>query len=261
MPTQGRLGTGVAGLDEMLGGGLPAKSVTLLRGGPGAGKSTLAMQFLVEGARRGEKGLYLTLEEPIAEVLEHADAFGWDARELVRKGELAIHTLTLTRVKDYLKDSPGAANWLASIESSSTAAGLSGEFRSDVLSSILLRLISESGAKRLVLDSLTMFTSQFEHRVDLHMETLDLIRQLAKAGTTTIFIAHADPSGAHTFAAEEYLSHGVINLHYVQHQARVTQAIQVLKMRGAAHDRELRPYRIGESGFAVYPQESVLGGF
>jgi len=255
-----RARTGIEGLDHMLGGGLPQSSVTLLRGGPGAGKTTLSMQFLAAGAREGEKGLYITLEESVPEVLANASRYGFFSQQLVESGALRVHALTLTRSKDYLKAPGASGNWLISVESSGSASGLSGEFGSDTLSTLISRLVKESGAKRLVFDSLTMFTSQFEHKVDLNMETLQLVRGLMRNECTTLFTAHTDPAGAHVVSPEEYLAHGVINMYFLQQASKVLQAIQVLKMRGSSHDREMRPYRIGPTGITVYPGETVLGG-
>lgn len=260
MPEVPRVRTGVAGLDTMLGGGVPEGSMTLVRGGPGAGKTTLAMQFLMQGIKDGEKGLYLSLEEPVAEIVANASRHGWDLETLVAEGKLTVHSLTLTRVKDYLKTEGAQQNWLISMESTSRSAGFAGDFRAEGLAQLVTRLVTDAGAERLVFDSLTMFTSQFEQKVDLHMETLQLIRSLAKVGCTTYFVAHADPMGAHIVAAEEYLSHGVISLHSTQQGGKFVQAIQVVKMRGISHDRELRPYRITDNGIAVDPTESVLGG-
>lgn len=259
MPDSDRVKTGVDGLDAMMGGGLPRGSVTLVRGGPGAGKTTLALQFLMAGIREGEKGLYITLEEGTKEVVRNASQYGWDLAGASAGGDLLVHALTLTRSKDYLKSDASQGNWLVGIGSSSAASGLSGDFKADALGTIVSRLVRDAGAKRLVFDSLTMFTAQFERRVDLHLETLDLIRSILNVGPTTMLTAHADPQGATIVSAEEYLSQGVINMHFLQHQGRVLQAIQVLKMRGVVHDRELRPYRISDKGIVVYPAEAVLG--
>lgn len=253
--------TGIAGLDAMLGGGLPAGSVTLVRGGPGAGKTTLAMQFLLAGLARGEKGLYMTLEESAEEIEANAHRHGWPVAKAREDGLLAIHAFALTRAKDYLKTEGARDSWVLSIEGGKSSSGFAGEFRSDALGSLADRLVRETGAKRLVFDSVTMFTSQFERRVDLHMETLDLVRALMRSGCTTLMTAHADPGGAQLVSPEEYLAHGVVNLHVLQQGAKSAQAIQVHKMRGAAHDREMRPYRIEQGGLVVYPNETVLGVF
>src|SRR5437763_14060929 len=68
---------GIAGLDDILGGGLGHNHLYLIEGDPGTGKTTIAMQFLMEGARRGKKGLYVTLSESKEELLEIADSHGW----------------------------------------------------------------------------------------------------------------------------------------------------------------------------------------
>ncbi len=72
-----RMGTGIEGLDEILEGGLPANHIYLIEGDPGTGKTTLALQFLLEGARRGEAGLYVTLSETKAELISVAASHGW----------------------------------------------------------------------------------------------------------------------------------------------------------------------------------------
>lgn len=253
--------TGIEGLDAMLSGGLPTGSVTLVRGGPGAGKTTLAMQFLMAGIARGEKGLYMTLEESAQEIVANAERHGWGTQKAVADGNLAIHAFALTRAKEYLKTEGASESWVLNVESSKGRAGFAGEFRSDALGNLVDRLVRETGAKRMVFDSVTMFTSQFDRRVDLHMETLDLVRALMRSGCTSLMTAHTDPQGGHVISPEEYLAHGVINMHFLQQGAKSAQAIQVYKMRGSAHDREMRPYRLGEGGVSVYPTETVLGGF
>lgn len=256
-----RVATGVEGLDAMLGGGFPRGAVVLLRGGPGAGKTTMSLQFLFEGIKRGEKGLYVSLEESEAEIVANASQYGWDFQGALDAGHLVIHSLRLQRVKEYLKTDASQANWIVSIESSKSGSGMSGDFRADALGALLARLVRESGARRLVFDSLTMFTAQFEHRTDVHMETLDLIRGIMKEGCTTMFTSHQDPAGSHVITPEEYLSQGVVSLHSIQQPNRLQQAVQVMKMRGTRHEREMRPYRITDAGMVVYHTETVLGGF
>src|SRR5512142_1839703 len=77
MATDERVQTGVPGFDEIVGGGLPATGLYLLKGDPGTGKTTMGLQFLLEGARRGEKGLYLCLAETRGQLTGIARAFGW----------------------------------------------------------------------------------------------------------------------------------------------------------------------------------------
>src|SRR4029450_11693952 len=77
-----RLRTGVGGLDDVLGGGLDPDRLYLVDGEPGTGKTTLALQFLLEGAKRGERGLYVTLSESTAELKGVAQSHGWDPRAI-----------------------------------------------------------------------------------------------------------------------------------------------------------------------------------
>src|SRR5690606_5874632 len=82
-----RISTGIAGLDDILGGGLTPQRVYLVEGSPGAGKTTLGLQFLLDGAARGERGLYITLSETAEELAAVAASHGWDI------GALAVHEL------------------------------------------------------------------------------------------------------------------------------------------------------------------------
>src|SRR5687767_10497626 len=94
--TRSRCATGISGLDELLGGGLPLHRLYLLQGRPGVGKTTLALQFLFEGARNGEKGLYITLSETRAELDAVAESHGWDLNE--------FDVLELSAVEEALGD-------------------------------------------------------------------------------------------------------------------------------------------------------------
>ena len=85
-----RVATGVAGLDEMLGGGLPRASATVVQGGTGTGKTLLGLQFLLEGARNGEPGIHFALEETAGQLRSIARGLGWDLRPLEESGLLTL---------------------------------------------------------------------------------------------------------------------------------------------------------------------------
>lgn len=86
-PVSARISTGIAGLDDILGGGLTPQRLYLVEGSPGAGKTTLGLQFLLDGAARGESGLYITLSETTDELIAVAASHGWDI------GALSIYEL------------------------------------------------------------------------------------------------------------------------------------------------------------------------
>ena len=85
-----RVPTGVAGLDAMLGGGVPRASATVVQGGTGTGKTLLAMHFLLEGAQRGEPGIHFTMEETPDQLRRIAQGFGWDLRALEERKLLTL---------------------------------------------------------------------------------------------------------------------------------------------------------------------------
>ncbi|MEM2226445.1 MAG: ATPase domain-containing protein [Candidatus Bathyarchaeia archaeon] len=92
-----RTRTGIEGLDSMLGGGIPSGRIVIVSGGPGAGKTTLAIQFLVNGIQRyGENGLYVSLDEPRERIFEYAEYYGWDLEEPYREGKLVMKAKALS---------------------------------------------------------------------------------------------------------------------------------------------------------------------
>src|SRR5947208_7637677 len=93
MPVDKRCQTGVEGLDEIIGGGLSCDCIYLIQGDPGSGKTTLALQFLLEGVRRGESVFYITLSETRAELLQVADSHGWSLDKIPLLDLSAIETL------------------------------------------------------------------------------------------------------------------------------------------------------------------------
>jgi len=95
--------TGMAGLDKALQGGIPRGNIVLLSGGAGTGKSTLCMQYLIEGAKKGEKGLYVSTEQTERELRKMASGFGWDVEGLQKKNMVQLKYLEVTRSNDPLQ--------------------------------------------------------------------------------------------------------------------------------------------------------------
>ncbi|MFL5311283.1 MAG: ATPase domain-containing protein, partial [Myxococcales bacterium] len=120
-----RAPTGIAGLDEMLGGGLPRASSTVIQGATGTGKTLLGLQFLLEGVRGGEPGIHFTLEETADQLRGIAQSFGWDLREMERRGLFSVHYASPV------------------------------ELSTDAFLNRARQLVEQVGAKRAVLDSLT----------------------------------------------------------------------------------------------------------
>jgi circadian clock protein KaiC len=228
-----RIDIGVEGLDEMIQGGVPERSLLVVIGSAGTGKTTFGLQFLQEGLEQGERTVYITLEESQDAVLEAATEKGWPFDEYLEDGQLAIVDL----------DPVEMANSLASI-------------RSD-----LPRLVDEFEAERLVLDSVSLLEMMYDNQPDRRTEVFDFTKALKGAGVTTMVTSEADQENpyASRHGIIEYLTDGVFVLQYVRSEFRETRlAVEIQKIRNANHSRETKPYEITSNGISVYQQANIF---
>jgi KaiC domain protein len=223
----GRARTGIAGLDEMLGGGFPHGHVVLVTGLPGTGKTCLALQFLLSGAERGEKGLFLSLEEDAPALLESARQFGWPVDAAVKDGRLTILRLDPKETRSSLQR----------------------------LQSELPRELKEKGVQRIAVDSVSLLNMLSEDEPARRTTLFALSAACRGAGATTVLTAEADPQHPEVSrdGLSEYVADGVILLGYnrAADGHRVGLALRILKMRRTAHQRSVQPYVIGPQGLSV----------
>jgi circadian clock protein KaiC len=231
--TPERAGTGVAGLDEMLGGGLPRTSATILQGGTGTGKTLLGLQFLLEGARHGEPGIHFTLEETPDQLRGIAQSLGWDLPALEARGLFTLrYTSPIELSTDRFLD----------------------RARQDV---------EKLGARRAVVDSLTSMAlgvpsdrrfKEFVYALAKHFHvkgvTLDMNMEVPD------LLGSAQLSGhGLSFAADN-----VIQLKYVEIEGRLERGLSVLKARGVAHATDVRRLDVERGGVVVgEPFEGMRG--
>jgi KaiC domain protein len=229
-----RITLGVEGLDEMIQGGVPERSLVVGIGGPGTGKTTFGLQFLNEGLESGERGVYITLEEDRERVLSTAEEKGWEFRRHVDDGDLAIVDL----------DPIEMANSLANIRSQLPA------------------LVDEFGASRLVLDSVSLLEMMYDDQAERRTQIYDFTRSLKQAGVTTFLTSEADADNPYVsrFGIIEYLTDAVFVFRYVRpedfHETRL--AVEIQKIRDANHSRETKPYEITDVGIEVYRQATIF---
>jgi KaiC domain protein len=229
-----RLDIGIEGLDNMILGGVPTRSLIATIGSAGTGKTTVGMQFLHTGLQQGERGVYITLEESRDRVLSTAVEKGWDFRGYEADGSLAVVDL----------DPVEMANSLASI-------------RND-----LTRLIEEFDAERLVLDSVSLLEMMYDHPARRRSEVFQFTRALKRAGVTTLVTSEA--SDADPFASRhgiiEYLADAVFILQYVRSNSfqETRLAIEIQKIRDANHSRQPKPYEITNDGISVHQQANLF---
>jgi circadian clock protein KaiC len=228
-----RLLTFVAGLDALLLGGLPRASTTVVEGGTGTGKTLLSLQFLVEGARRGEPGILFTLEETPAQIRAVAKSFGWDLAPLEAQGQLVIsYTSPVELVTDRFLDE-------------------------------VLRQIGRVGARRVVLDSLTGMSLGVASQRRFRELVYALTKHVRVAGVTalmTMEVAELLGTAQLTGHGVSSIADNVIVLRYVEVDGHLERAVFILKARGIGHGTELRRFRIDDRGAHVGARFQDLRG-
>lgn len=229
-----RIKIGIDGLDEMILGGVPKRSLMVAIGSAGTGKTTFGLQFLEEALAAGESAVYITLEESQEAILSTAEEKGWPFRTYVEEDRLAVVAL----------DPIEMANSLASI-------------RND-----LPRLVDDFDASRLVLDSVSLLEMMYDSPSKRRSEVFDFTRALKEVGVTTMLTSEAseDSPYASRHGIVEYLTDAVFVLQYVRpSDFRETRlAVEIQKIRDANHSRETKPYEITNEGISVYRQANIF---
>ena len=229
--------SGIAGLDEITGGGLPRGRPTLVCGGPGCGKTLLAMEFLVRGATLyGEPGVFMAFEETAEELAQNVRSLGFDIDALVAQNLLSV---------DYVHIEPGE------IEQT-------GEFDLDGLFVRLGMAIDLVGAKRVVLDTIeTLFGGLSNHAI-LRSELRRLFRWLKDRGVTCVITGEQGDGALTRQGLEEYVSDCVILLQHSVQERITTRRLRIVKYRGSTHGTNEYPFLIDESGISVLPVTSLM---
>jgi circadian clock protein KaiC len=243
--------TGVEGLDELVSGGLPRGRVILVLGGPGAGKTILASQFLYKGIfQYDENGIFVSLDEGKNHFYSEMRKFGWDFKKAEEEGKfLFIDATRLTRVA-MLKEKMMK-------EETSSLRGK--ELQIDRLVEELQEKIQQIGAKRVVLDTLASLFYRFLDPIERRTAGVDLIEALSDINVTTIVTTELSYLGLErNLMDEEFLVHGVIMMQTLFSGGSTTRALQIEKMRGANINPNLVPYTIDRNGIEVFPAMSVF---
>jgi KaiC/GvpD/RAD55 family RecA-like ATPase len=225
-----RVSTGVAGLDSLLDGGLPARRLYTLSGPPGSGKTTLASQFVTDGIRSGDDVLYVTMHETRNELVEDMSSYDFGFERATSTDQFTFLNLTRERSRQSL-----------------TQYG-----RESGLSSRLASMIRQQDYDRVVVDS-TMLLDHFTD--DSDAEVTHFATGLKQTDATVLLVSEmTDPTA---YAEEHYLAHGVIFLHNFLEGGGMTRGVQVVKMRGTDIDCDIRDVRFTGSGLQVDPSRKV----
>jgi circadian clock protein KaiC len=228
--------TGIRGFDEITRGGLPAGRPTLVCGGPGSGKTLLALTFLVNGALQfNEPGVLLTFEENAQEMASDVASLGFDLPELIAAKKLAV---------DYVRVERGE------IEET-------GEYDLEGLFVRLGYAIHTVGAKRVVLDTIESLFSGLKDTAILRSELRRLFSFLKEQGVTAVITGERGDGLLTRQGLEEYISDAVILLDHRVHDQVSTRRLRVVKYRGSYHGTNEYPFLIDATGISVLPVSSM----
>jgi len=228
--------TGIQGLDEITGGGLPTGRPTLICGSAGCGKTLLSMEFIVRGAMQfNEPGVFMAFEETDKELIENVVSLGFDLNDLVKRKKIVLDHVHIERHE---------------IEET-------GEYDLEGLFIRLGYAIDSIGARRVVLDTIESLFSGLPNQLILRAELRRLFRWLKDKGVTTIITGERGDTTLTKQGLEEYVSDCVIVLDHRVTEQTSTRRIRVVKYRGSLHGTNEYPFLIDENGFSVLPITSL----
>lgn len=231
--THSFLSTGIHGLDDVLRGGLTSDRLFLLEGSPGSGKTTLALQFLLEGSKRGESSLYITLSETAVELRSVAAAHGWSL-DGIRIHEVLPSESILDPAEQYSIFHPG------DVEMGSTTKGV-------------LSIVAETKPTRVVLDSLSELQLLAANPLVYRRQVLAFKQFFASRSCTALFLD--DRTASEGDLQVRSIAHGVISLERMATDyGGIRRRLEVIKYRGIAFREGLHDYKIQHGGLIVYPR-------
>lgn len=221
-----RVKTGVEGLDEIMKGGIPKNNLVLISGGPGSGKTTLGLQFLVEGIKNGETGVYVNMDERKDKIIRNAKLFGWDLEKYEEEETLHFVRPRLFKFKKAKK--------------------------------MIDNIASRFDAERIVIDSLSVLGSAVDSETKMRRGIMELNQRFNRLDATTLSISEVRGDKISKHGVEEYAVDGIVRLYLKKSGGSFQRAIAVKKMRGTDHSKNIHPINIGKKGVKIYPDEKVF---
>ena len=228
----GRIGTGLARLDELMGGGLGSGEATVVVGPSGVGKTIFGLRFVVEGLRKGERCLYVTFQDTPQQLIKMAAGFGWDLQEACERGQLSVRHVPL------------------------------GDLDLDMLANGVRTELASGDIARVVIDSLAEMADAARETSRFPAFTRSLIGFIRAAGASLVISSELttlgpprEPAGGIMF-----LFHNLIFMRYIELESASGRALNVVKMRNSDHDKHIYQFEIGPTGMMIGERlEGVVG--
>jgi KaiC/GvpD/RAD55 family RecA-like ATPase len=228
MPNKERIKTGIPGLDEIISGGLSPKSLTLLTGTTGTGKTIMSSQFIFNGLKDfNQSAVYVSFEEPLEAIKENSLNFGWDFSNYEKKEKVIFVRYDPFHVEDIYE--------------------------------LIETNVKKINAERVVIDSVSALGLYVRDAPEIRRMIFNIAYLLRKLNCTTILVSEILPmqESLSRFGVEEFVTDGVIVLYYTRVGSQFSRSLTVWKMRDTDHSNKIHPYRITSKGVVIYPKEEA----
>ncbi len=242
--------TGISGLDEMLEGGLIPGRAYVVSGTSGTGKTTLAMQFLLDGAKKGERVIYISIDEPPNEVYQNMRSFGWDidrvqvfdaTPDIMSYDKTPVRDVSTERKVVYFKEMAGR------IRQTSDRSPV--DMTVSTIQELLKQEMRERKYSRVVVDSLTSLKYFYIKTSEENATLISFFRLLSDLGVTSLLTVQLPEISKPE--VEVHVARGEIRLHKWIDGRGMTRGVTIEKYRGSSHDSRLRSMRITDEGVTI----------
>jgi circadian clock protein KaiC len=222
-PVSGRIPSGIAGLDELMGGGTKRADATLVVGPSGVGKTILGLRFIAEGLEHGERCRYVTFQDTAEQLVGLSKTFGWDLDGARARGQLVISHVPM------------------------------GNLDLDVLAAGVRAELATHSVGRIVIDSLAELVSAARETDRFPAYNRSLIGLIRAAGTSLLVTSESTTRGltTQTLGGLMFLYDNVIELRYIEDRSQIGRALNIVKMRNSQHTMDLTSYTITDHGVTI----------
>jgi len=216
-----RISSGIPGLDELIQGGFFKGSVNLVSGQTGSGKTIFGLQYMLQGLKKGENGVFISLEQEERDIFGDVKDFGWDFSNYIRDKKCIIEYLPIWKLED--------------------------------LTITVLEKIESINAKRFVLDNLSLVCSKMEPE-EIRSEITEFLRELRQYGVTSLLLSEIPEGskGLSMFGIEEFIVDGIIIINYLESISGLSpRSLIIRKMRRTSHGTDVYPLEISNKGISL----------